>query len=171
MPESSSSTEPRFVIGRLGRPHGLDGFLGVYVDESDLAYFEPDNTVLIADLPYKVRAVRRGDKGYQVKFVGVDTRVAAEELRGNDVEVAERRSLDSDEFWPDDLRGLSVRVDGEDIGEVVGVVEGAAQDRLQVQIGGESYEIPFVSDFVPMVDVDAGFVALAPIEGLIEPLA
>ena len=36
---SSSSTDPgRFVIGRLGRPHGLDGFLGIYVDEEDIGW-------------------------------------------------------------------------------------------------------------------------------------
>lgn len=171
MPESSSSTETRYVIGRLGRPHGLDGYLGLYVDESDVVYFQPENTVLIEDRPYEVRAVRRADKGYQVKFVGVDTRVAAEEIRGSDVEVAERRALEDDEFWPEDLVGLTVKVGGDVVGEVLGVIEGAAQDRLSVKVGDETYEVPFVSEFVPVVDLKGGFVSISPIGGLIEPLA
>ena len=47
---SSSSTEPdRHVIGRLGRPHGLDGFLGIYVDEEDLVSLEPGSLVYLGE--------------------------------------------------------------------------------------------------------------------------
>lgn len=172
MPESNLSTEPRFVVGRLGRPHGLDGYLGLYVDESDVVYFQPHNTVVIRSRPYTVRAVRRADRGYQVRFEGIDSRRKAEEIRGSDVEVVERRSLDADEFWPEDLVGLKVKVSkGLDVGVVSALVSGAAQDRLVVDIGSERYEVPFVTEFVPVVDIEAGYVEIQPIPGLIEPLA
>src|SRR3970040_1482951 len=79
----NSSTEPqRFVVGRVGRPHGLDGFLGLYVDEEDAAAIAPGLTVCLDDDPYVVRAIRRADRGYQVAFEGIFDRYTAEDLRG-----------------------------------------------------------------------------------------
>ncbi len=170
MPESNSSTDSRFVIGRLGRPHGLNGYIGLYAEEADLVYFSKDNTVFISDRPYVVRAIRRADKGFHLKLDGVDTREGAEAIRGNDVVVTERRSLEEDEFWPDELAGLVV-VDehGREIGVVRELAPGTAQDRLVVEVDGAVYEIPFVKDLVPDVDLDGGRVEIRPIPGLVEP--
>lgn len=172
MPESNSSTEQRFVVARLGRPHGLDGHLGLYVDEADVVYFEPGNSVLIEDRPYIVRAVRRVDRGYQIQFEGITNRESAEQIRGREIEVENRRELGPDEFWPEDLVGLEVRAgDGSSMGLVVAFVPGAAQDRIVVDIGGDRFEVPFISEFVPVVDMPAGYLEVRPIPGLIEPLA
>lgn len=172
MPESNSSTDPGYVVGRLGRPHGLDGFLGLYVDEPDITHFEPGKSVCITGAGYTVRQVRRADRGYQVQFEDVNTREEAELIRGQDVTVPERRKLNSDEYWPEQLSGLRVLdIDGVDIGCVSRWIPGSAQDRLLVEIDGAGYEIPFVSEFVPTVDLEAGFVEIRPIPGLIEPIA
>jgi 16S rRNA processing protein RimM len=171
VPESNSSTESRFVVARLGRPHGLDGYLGLYVDEADSVHFAPDNSVLIDGRPYQVGALRRTDRGYQVRFVGVENREAAEEIRGLDIEVATRRQLGPDEYWPEQLAGLQLRdSEGNQIGRVIELVFGSAQDRLAVEVDGSHYEIPFVDNFVPVVDLEGGYVEVNPIPGLIEPL-
>ena len=169
-PGSSSSTD-RFVIGRLGRPHGLDGFLGLYVDEDDIVSVQPGASVFVGDRPYSIRAVRRVDRGYQVAFEGVIDRVGAEELRGLDVSVSERRELGDGEFWPDDLIGLAVFDDsGEPLGVVKEVVFGPAQERLLVErVTGGTFEVPFVADLVPLVDREADRVEIVAIPGLIEP--
>lgn len=168
---SSSSTEPeRFVVGRLGRPHGLDGFVGLYIDEADAAALTPGATLFVAGRALTVRTLRRVDRGYQIAFEGIDDREAAEEIRGRDVEVASRRALDAGEFWPDDLIGLTV-VDeaGTVVGEVVEVVFGAAQERLVVERpDGTRHEVPFVDALVPEVDLAEGRVEIVPIPGLIE---
>lgn len=171
MPESNSSTDSGFVVARLGRPHGLDGYLGLYVDEADIVHFQPTNTVLVEDRPHAVRAIRRTDKGHQVQFEGVSTREQAEQIRGLTISVTERRDLADDEFWPEDLAGLEVRSSGTAIGKVTELVEGAAQDRLAVEIDSNRYEIPFVAELVPTVDVAGGYVEIALIPGLIEPLS
>lgn len=172
MPESNSSTERRYAVARLGRPHGLDGHLGLYVDEADAVYFDPGNSVLIEDRPYTVRAIRRVDPGFQIQFEGVTSRESAEAIRGREIEVKNRRELDSDEFWPEDLVGLEARgSDGARIGSVVAFTPGAAQDRVVIEIGGDRFEVPFISEFVPVVDIPAGYLELRPIPGLIEPLA
>lgn len=169
---SSSSTEPeRFVIGRLGRPHGLDGFLGVYVDEEDVVSVQPGTTVFLEGRPHVVRAVRRVDRGFQLAFKGIDDREAAEEVRGLEVAVTERRQLGDGEYWPADLIGLSVvDQDGRAVGVVTDVVFGPGQDRLRVeQTDGPAFEVPFVDALVPMVDLQAGRVEINSIPGLIEP--
>lgn len=151
------------MIGRLGRPNGLEGFLGIYIEEPDLVHLEPESTVFIDDRPFTVRAVRRGKKGYQVAFEEVTDRDGAESLRGNDVYVPERRHLEDNEFWPEQLIGLEVRPGG---GRVAAVAHGPAQDRLLIERAGTDFEVPFVDELVPVVDLEEGYVEIAEIEGL-----
>ena len=99
-------------------------------------------------------------------FADVGDRNAAEEIRNEDVFVAERRSLADHEFWPEDLIGLEVRPGG---GVVVDVVVGSAQDRLVIERDRGTFEVPFVDDLVPVVDVDGGFVEIVELPGLTEP--
>ena len=122
--------------------------------------------MLVDDRSHTVDEIRRGKKGYQVKFEGVTTRAQAEVLRGHDVAAEGRRELGDEEFWPSDLIGLEVRPGG---GVVVAVDHGAAQDRLVIDRGGERFEVPFVEELVPVVDLAGGFVEIVEIEGLSPP--
>ena len=158
--------EGRFQIGRLGRPHGLDGSLGLYADEENLLHFEVGAIVFVGDEPYTVRSVGAGKKGPLVSFEEVTHRDRAESIRGSDVFVTEKRVLSDDEFWPEDLIGLEVRPGG---GVVTGVEHGPAQDRLVVRRGDDVFEVPFVADLVPVVDIRAGFVEIVDLPGLSSP--
>lgn len=107
-----------------------------------------------------------------VRFAGISDRNTAEELRDTDLTIAggERRELGDDEFWPDELIGLQVRLpSGETVGSVTGFVPGDAQDRLVLQVGADQIEIPFVREIVPEVGVDHGFLVVDPPAGLLEP--
>jgi 16S rRNA processing protein RimM len=127
--------------------------------------------VHLEDRPHVVRAVRRVDRGFQVAFEGIDTREAAEEIRGSVVSVDERRPLGHDEFWPEDLMGLTVFDEtGGQVGVVERVIFGPGQDRLVIITGdGVSFEVPFVDDLVPLVDIGARRIEINSIPGLIEP--
>jgi len=168
---SSSSTEGAgHRIGRLGRPHGLGGFVGLYIEPADAVHVQTGATVWIKGRPHLVRALRRVDKGFQVAFEGIEDREAAEEVRGAEVLVEGRRALEEGEFWPEDLVGLEARtIDGERLGVVVGVVAGMAQDRLVVDSDGSTFEVPFVDDLVPVVDLDKRYVEIVAVPGLTEP--
>jgi 16S rRNA processing protein RimM len=170
---STSSTDSnRSLAGRLGRPHGLDGFLGLYADEENLVHFEVGSTVFIEDRPYVVRAIRKGDKGPQISFEDITDRDSAEQIRGLDVFVSGRRQLGESEYWPEDLIGLQVvTLEGTILGHVVDVVLGAAQDRLVVSEDGseDGIEIPLVHDLVPNIDLEAGRVDVVTLPGLTAP--
>lgn len=155
-----------FRVARLGRPHGLDGYLGLYVDPADLVHFEPGEVVHLADRDLTVRAVRPADRGHQVAFAEITHREAAEEVRGSEIYVDQRRELEEGEFWPGDLEGLEVRPGG---GTVVRLVQGPAQDRLLIERDGVRFEVPFVEALVPVVDLEEGYVEVVDLEGLIPP--
>jgi len=106
-----------------------------------------------------------------VKFLGVDTRNAAEELRGSIVQV-ERDELeipqDPDEFYDSNLLGCAVvMLNGETIGSVTDVLHLPAQDVLVVTSGEREILIPFVEDMVPQINIAAQQIVVDPPPGLL----
>lgn len=144
----------------------MDGFLGLYVEEDDLVHFQPGSTVYVAGEPLRVRAIRKADRGHHVAFAEVHDRSAAESIRNLDVTVPTRRELGEDEYWPEDLIGLKVRPGG---GSVTDVAFGPSQARLIIDRDGTSFEVPFVAELVPTVDLAGGYVEVLEIEGLSPP--
>jgi 16S rRNA processing protein RimM len=157
------------VIGRLGRPHGLDGFIGIYVDEDDVVSLEPGSLAYLGDDLHLVREIRRTDRGFQIAFDDVTDREGAEELRGASVAVAERRQLTEGEYWPEQLVGLVVFDEaGSELGMVEAVNPGPGQDRLVVRGDSGLFEIPFVEALVPVVDLERGRIEVVAVPGLID---
>lgn len=123
-----------------------------------------DGTALV------VATVRPHGDGLLIRFEGIADRTGAESLRGTllVIDAGLRRPLERDEYWPDDLIGLEVRdAIGTVCGTVVDVVTDAAQDRLVIDRDGLSVEIPFVVELVPEVHLEAGYLVIAPIPGLL----
>ena len=117
--------------------------------------------------PHTVRAIRRADRGHQVAFEEVPDRPAAEKIRGFEVLAASGRELAEGEFWGRDLIGLTVTTEaGEKVGKVADVVVGDAQDRLLVEGTSGTFEIPFVHDLVPEVDLESGVLRIKDLPGL-----
>lgn len=105
-----------------------------------------------------------------MKFAGVDDREAAEALRGPlYVPSGEARALEAGEFWEHDLQGLDVvhAKTGEVVGTIVHVLEGPAQDLLVLDTPAGERMVPFVSEIVVGVDMDARRVEVDPPEGLL----
>jgi len=108
-------------------------------------------------------------------FEGVDDRTAAEALTGSLLE-AERpegeRPEDPEEFYDDELVGLEVFTEsGDRVGSVTEVLHLPAQDVLAVRATPDAPEIllPFVSEIVPIVDLDARRIVIRPPDGLLDP--
>lgn len=147
------------VVSETDNP---DRFVGRARLRSDLAEFP---TLVVAETS------KTASGGLILHFAGITDRTRAERLVGASllIDPGDRRSLDDDEYWPDDLEGLAVVIDGAPVGRVTAVVLGP-QTRLAVSLeDGSTFEVPFVPELVPDVDVDGGYLVVAPIEGLINP--
>ena len=166
--------DERITVGRIGRAHGLAGELYV-LSESDNPDRFCDGAVFLTEEPSPRRLEVRSSRHHQdrllVAFAEVASRTEAESLRDVGLTIAtdERRSLTEDEFWPDELVGLTVEdPTGRGLGQVTRVESDGPQSRLVVQTpeGGEVL-VPFVCELVPEVRLGEGSVVVNPIEGLI----
>lgn len=159
-------------IGYVRRAHGVRGAVVVQPLSDHPGRFgagarlETDN----ASCPsLVVEAVQQHKEGLLISFVDVQDRDHAEALRGTSllIPAAQRRALGDDEFWPDQLEGLTVRrIDGHRYGTVTGVIVGAAQDRLAVDGPSGVFEVPFVAALVLEVDLERQEIVVDLPEGL-----
>jgi 16S rRNA processing protein RimM len=134
--------------GRVGRAHGLDG--SFYVE--DVA--EPlEHGAEVAVAGRSARVERRAGTEARpiVRLSGVHDRSAAEALRGERILVA-GGALAEGEYLSADLVGCIVP----GVGEVRRVVQGPSCDVLEV--GADGVLIPFVSDAIKRVDLQAGVI-------------
>jgi len=146
----------RVVVGRVGRPHGVDGSFVVEFASDDPSRFEVGSTLLVGDEPAVVVSTRRVGGGRPA--IKLDRAVE----RG--AELAIRRvdlpPLAQDNYYVADLVGLAV-VDeaGRPVGTVRDVLPGPANDVLELDSG---VLLPLVEDCVSAVDLDAGRILLNP---------
>jgi 16S rRNA processing protein RimM len=166
------------VIGRVGRAHGVRGDVGVEVrtDDPDLRF--AIGTTIATDPPERGPLTVVNSRWHSgrllVRFAGTDDRSGAEDLRGTvlviDVDEAERAS-DPDEFYDHHLIGLrAITPDGAEVGVVAEVLHLPAQDVLAItRTDGVEVLVPFVSELVPVVDLDAGTLTVDPRPGLLDP--
>jgi len=161
------------VVGRIGRAHGIRGEVSVEVrtDEPDRR-FAAGTQLTGGRRTFTVESTRRHQGRLLVRFVGVTDRTSAEQLGGTvleaDVDPADTPG-ETDEFYDHQLIGLLVRSEGDDVGTVTDVRHLPEQDLLVIDIDGRDVMVPFVSELVPEVDLEAGHVVVADRPGLLDP--
>jgi 16S rRNA processing protein RimM len=142
---------PRLVVGRVGRPHGLDG--SFHVVDPVPAALPVGARVRLGDDDTEIVA-RKGTEAQPILRVGLaGDRTAVEALRGRPltVERTVAPALADDEYWADELAGCEV-VAGE---RSLGVVERmVAYPSCEVLVVGE-HLVPLVRDAIRSVDVGA----------------
>jgi 16S rRNA processing protein RimM len=176
MVASSSGSPPlvELTVGKIGRAHGLRGevFLEVRTDEPELR-FAPGSRYSTRRGVLVVESTRWHGARLVARFEQVSDRDAADLLRGIELRVevpADLRPADPDEFYDHQLRGLSAHLDtGEQIGHVDDVLHLPGQDMLVLDIDGAEALIPFVTEIVTAVDLEAGRVEIADRPGLLIP--
>ena len=143
--------------GRVGRAHGLDG--SFYVTRPRTRLLAPGTNLAVGGRRLRVERRAGTEQRPIVRLQGVQTRAAAEELRGLDlhVDAAEAPRLQEGEWWAHELEGCLV-VDGElALGTVARLVELPSCEALEVRpaAGGEPLLVPMVSAAIRGVDVAA----------------
>lgn len=164
----------RVVVGRIGRPHGIRGEVTVETrtDEPD-ERFAPGSVLLVDDRADLVVDDSHWHSGrLLVSFRGIVDRNAAESLRGLILHVDRDASDvpdDPEEYYDSALQGLRVELaNGTHVGVVSDVVHLPGQDLLSVATDEREVLVPFVTAFVPVVDLPGGRVVITPPEGLMD---
>ena len=143
------------MIGRVGKPHGLDGHFVVEWPSEDEARFARGVTVWADREPAEVVSAKRvGGGRLAIKLErDVERGLVLEVPRSELPEPAE------DEYYVVDLIGLDV-VDtaGAQLGRVEGVYTGVANDALELDTG---IALPLVEDCVLEVDLEGRRVVVA----------
>ena len=166
----------RVVVARVGRALGVKGdvLVDVLTDEPERRLASGiDVFVMGSERVLSIESDRPHGGRLCLHFAGIDDRTAAESLTGLMLE-AERgddeRPEDPDEYYDEALVGLQVVMEsGEHVGAVTEVLHLPGQDVLAVQStpGGREILVPFVTEIVPAVDLDAGLVVIRPPAGLL----
>ncbi|MDE0644429.1 MAG: ribosome maturation factor RimM [bacterium] len=175
--ERSNPRQPgdqdRVVVGRIIRPHGPNGLVRVGIESDNPHRFVPSARFRTdhPDAPLLIlKSVRPAQDDLIAEFAGITSKEQSAALVGHDLMISpdERRALRPDEFWPDQLVGLEVRVTSAVVGRVVELVEGP-QDRLRIVKTDLTFaEVPFVKNLVPEVNLEEGWLRIDPPEGLLD---
>ena len=145
----------RVRVGKVGKPHGLEGAFVVEEASEDPDRFAEGVTLLVGGEPVRVVESKRAG-GRPV------VRLDREVPRGAPIEV-ERRALPEpgeDEYYAFQLVGLEVEeAGGRKLGRVTEVTSGLANDVLELDSG---LALPLVDACVQEVDLDAGRILVQP---------
>jgi 16S rRNA processing protein RimM len=142
-------------VGKVGRPHGIDGSFVVVGASGDESRFAPGSTIYVDGRPVEVRERKRVGGGR------LAIRVDGEAPRGATLAVP-RESLPptgEDEFYVFELVGLRVVEEGgREVGTVTDVLQYPANDVLEVD---GALLLPLVEDCVRDVDTEGGTIVIA----------
>jgi 16S rRNA processing protein RimM len=143
------------TVGRVGRPHGVDG--SFFVEDASEAEdrFAPDAVLLVEGEPYRVVVSKRGAGGRRV--IKLDRPVS----RGSALAVPRDQlpQPEEDAYYVFQLVGLRVEEeDGRSLGVVTDVENMPANDALVLDSG---LLLPMVEACVLDLDLEAGRILVA----------
>jgi len=137
-------------VGRVGRPHGLDGAFVVERASDDGRRWEVGASVLVDGAPATIELSRR--VGGRRRAIRLDRQVERSAVLA--VHVSELPTPEPDSYYAFQLVGLVVvDEEGRELGSVVEVHPGVANDNLELADGTL---VPLIGDAVRTVDLDAG---------------
>jgi 16S rRNA processing protein RimM len=142
-------------VGRVGRPHGLDGSFVVEQASQDPERFAPGARLLLDGMEAIVAESKRAGNRLVV-------RLDREAERGAVLAVprSELSEAGEGEYYVFQLTGLSVEQEGGSVlGRVQDVAPGVANDVLELDTG---LALPLVEECVLSVDLERGVIVVAP---------
>ena len=142
-------------VGRVGRPHGLDGAFVVERPSDDDRRYEIGGVLLVDGEPATIVLSRRA--GGRRRAIKLDRPVE----RGQQLAVdrADLPPADEGHFYVFELVGLAVVDDsGREVATVLEVRPGVANDNLALSTGGL---VPMIEDAVLEIDVEGSRIVVA----------
>ncbi len=158
--------ERKICVGKIIGAHGLRGLVLLRSFTEDPTSIESYPVIDAAGVSRAVTLKTAMAEEFIAEVQGVSSREQAEAMRGQQLFVLRDKlpALGQREYYLSDLVGL--RADdqtGQACGTVLAVHDYGAGTLLEIKLpDGRTAMLPFSDVFVPMVEIDAGYVTLNP---------
>lgn len=164
MSEKENTKNYDFPVGKIVGAHGVKGQIKIRPSSNNPGIYLKLKSVLLEDEKKSergtqtIKSIEFDRKMFFVKFAECNSRNDAEKLIGLSVytQKSQLAKLGEDEWWVNDLLGLSVFAKS---GEKLGTISNVFGDRgewIEVSLlapEGKAVLIPFVKELVPVVDM------------------
>ena len=131
--------------------------------------FAVGQEVLIRGVPHSIQRARRTPKGLLVKFRGIDSQQAAEELRNEPVFIGKEHAspLPPGAYYHYQLLDMCVvTTAGDELGLITDVLQTGANDVYVVKGAEKETLVPALADVVKTVDTERGVMVVDLPDGL-----
>ncbi len=150
--------------GEIVTTHGVRGEVKVLCWLDDPEMLCEFDRCRISGKEYTIDQCRVQKTCNLVKLSGIDTMEAAQLMRGKVIELY-REDIDDEIIFADELIGVEVFADGENIGKVTEVLDYPG-NAVYVVKGKFEYMIPAVNSFILSTDMEANRMEVRLIEGM-----
>jgi 16S rRNA processing protein RimM len=170
------SPEHLLLVGKVIRPHGLEGLLRIVPFSSSEEPFFNAGTVCLKRHSgetdsFSVSSVRPHKTILLMKLDGLDSVEQAEAYRGAEILVAREDlgPVEEDEYYWDELLHLEVFLDsGEYLGTLTQIIPTKANDIYVVRNGEREQMIPATREAIREIDLEGGKMVVSAMEGLLD---
>lgn len=168
--------EDFFQVGIITAPHGVHGEVKVYPTTDDVRRFKRLKEIILdmgkERLLLEIESVKFLKQFAILKFKGCDNINDVESFRQKSLLVPRENAvrLGRDEYFIADLMGLKVLDEEEkELGTLREVMETGANDVYVIDLeDGRELLLPAIKQCVLAVDVEAGFIKVHVLEGLLD---
>ena len=168
--------EKMFQVGIITSTHGVHGEVKVFPTTDDVRRFKRLKEVILdtgkEQITLEVEGAKFSKQLVILKFKGIDNINDVEKYRQKSLYVTRENAvrLRRDEYFIADLMGLRIRdEDGAEIGVLREVMETGANDVYVIDLDdGRELLLPAIKECVLNVDVEAGFVQIHIMPGLLD---
>jgi 16S rRNA processing protein RimM len=173
---SKVSSENLLLIGKVIRPHGLEGLLRIWSYAQSAESFLNAGTVFIKSkqqgiLEYKISSLKPHKNAFLMKLEGLNSLEDVEGYRGSEIFIrkASLRSKGEEEYFWFELIGLEVYLDsGRYIGTLKDILSTGSNDIYVVKDGEAEFLIPAIHEVIKKIDLNNKRIIITEIEGLLD---
>ena len=168
----------RIAVGKIKGAHGVKGKVKVAILTDFPSRFKPGLVLQLSpqaddygELVVETAEVK--SREILIKFVGIETRKQAENLRGLTLEVpaSEAVPLDEGRYWHFQIIGLGVyTTENVYLGKIEEILTTGANDVYVVRAeeSGREILVPAIKDVVKKIDLENEVLIISPMPGLID---
>lgn len=157
-------------LGKITAPVGIKGEVRVYPYTDEPTRFSTIENLDADGVSFHIERVRYSKNMVILKLLNVDSRNAAEQMRGKELSIPKELLWDipEDTYFIKDLLGCNIlSEEGVCVGILSDVIQNKAQDLYEItKEDGRTFLIPAVKEFVLQVDTQNKRIKVRLVEGL-----